>query len=179
LSISDGWVFGEVVRDLAESGYCVEWDCIPASAVGAPHQRDRLWLVGYAYDEGQSTLAQHDEARGVPRLVANPDDEGIGRGKQLQSCRESERDVAYAISPRQQRQGQPIIARHTAQALQGETTDAVYGGIGEFWATEPDVGRVAHGVSNRMDRLRALGNAVVPQIPELLGRAILAAEGVS
>jgi len=45
-----------------------------------------------------------------------------------------------------------------------------------WWSAEPDVGRVAHGVPARMDRLRALGNAVVPQIPELIGRAILAAE---
>ena len=47
-------------------------------------------------------------------------------------------------------------------------------GSGGWWATEPDVGRVAHGVPARVDRLRALGNAVVPQIPEILGRAILA-----
>jgi len=41
-----------------------------------------------------------------------------------------------------------------------------------WWATEPDVGRVAHGIPNRVDRLKQLGNAVVPQIPELIGRAI-------
>jgi DNA (cytosine-5)-methyltransferase 1 len=40
------------------------------------------------------------------------------------------------------------------------------------------VGRVAHGVSSRVDRLKGLGNAVVPQIPELIGRAILKAEGL-
>jgi hypothetical protein len=47
---------------------------------------------------------------------------------------------------------------------------------GEFsagWLVEPDVGRVAHGVPARVHRLRALGNAVVPQIPELLGRPVL------
>jgi DNA (cytosine-5)-methyltransferase 1 len=43
------------------------------------------------------------------------------------------------------------------------------------WLPEPDVGRVAHGVPSRVDRLRALGNAVVPQIPEILGRAIMRA----
>ena len=45
--------------------------------------------------------------------------------------------------------------------------------IGGVWATEPTVGRVAHGVSARMDRLRSLGNAVVPQVVEIIGRAIM------
>ena len=40
------------------------------------------------------------------------------------------------------------------------------------WPTEPDVGRVAHGIPNRVDRIKGLGNAVVPQIPELIGRVI-------
>ena len=47
----------------------------------------------------------------------------------------------------------------------------------DWWVTEPDVGRVAHGVPSRVDRLRCLGNAVVPQIVEIIGRAIIDAEG--
>jgi hypothetical protein len=43
------------------------------------------------------------------------------------------------------------------------------------WGTEPDVGRVANGISSRVDRLKGLGNAVVPQIPEIIGRAIMKA----
>lgn len=46
----------------------------------------------------------------------------------------------------------------------------------DFWKVEPNMGRVANGVSGRVDRLKQLGNAVVPQIPEMIGRAILAAE---
>ncbi|MEW7987104.1 MAG: DNA (cytosine-5-)-methyltransferase [Candidatus Thiodiazotropha endolucinida] len=46
-----------------------------------------------------------------------------------------------------------------------------------WWPAEPPVGRVAHGISRRVDRLKCLGNAVVPQIPEMIGRAIMAAEG--
>jgi hypothetical protein len=42
-----------------------------------------------------------------------------------------------------------------------------------WWATEPDVGRVAHGVPSRVDRLRGLGNAVVPQVAELIGRMVI------
>jgi len=47
---------------------------------------------------------------------------------------------------------------------------------GSAWLPEPNVGRVANGIPNRVDRLKALGNAVVPQIPEIIGRAIMAAE---
>lgn len=43
----------------------------------------------------------------------------------------------------------------------------------DWWLVEPDVGRVADGVPSRVDRLRGLGNAVVPQIVELIGRAIM------
>ena len=55
------------------------------------------------------------------------------------------------------------IARSLSQAQQ------------KTWVPEPDVGRVANGVPNRVDRLKGLGNAVVPQIPELIGQAILEA----
>jgi DNA (cytosine-5)-methyltransferase 1 len=48
------------------------------------------------------------------------------------------------------------------------------GARGRIWPTEPAVGRVANGVPNRVDRLKGLGNAVVPQIPEMIGYAILA-----
>lgn len=47
LAINDGSAFGEVVGDLAASGYDAEWDCIPAAALGAPHDRDRVWIVAY------------------------------------------------------------------------------------------------------------------------------------
>jgi len=43
----------------------------------------------------------------------------------------------------------------------------------QWWAIEPDVGRVAHGVPSRVDRLRGLGNAVVPQVAELIGRMVI------
>jgi len=43
---------------------------------------------------------------------------------------------------------------------------------GSWWAIEPDVGRVAHGIPKRVDRLRGLGNAIVPQVAEVIFRAI-------
>ena len=46
----------------------------------------------------------------------------------------------------------------------------------KYWAVEPELGRVANGIPDRAHRIKGLGNAVVPQIPELIGRAILEAE---
>jgi hypothetical protein len=63
----------------------------------------------------------------------------------------------------------------------GHRRGAVFAGrnsiiYGCRWPGEPELVRVADGAPNRVDRLRCLGNAVVPQIPELIGRAILEAE---
>lgn len=51
-----------VLGDLAAIGYDAEWDCIPASAIGAPHQRDRIWIVAYpnADGQGRGELAEHN-----------------------------------------------------------------------------------------------------------------------
>jgi DNA (cytosine-5)-methyltransferase 1 len=141
---------GDVLGDLAALGYDAEWHCIPASAVGAPHRRDRIWIVAYA-DCGRwqagCNLPRAGHGCAAPAsggdVIRDADGSGLAIG---QSIRRN--DV--------------------------EKFAATVGA--DWWAIEPDVGRVAHGVPARVDRLRALGNAVVPQIPEIIGRAILAAE---
>lgn len=110
--------FGRVVGDLAACGYDAEWDCIPAAAVGAPHIRDRVFIVAHPAGAG---------------LEVRFDQGGL-------------RQFAATVGARQ-------------------------------WAIEPNVGRVAHGVPSRVDRLRGLGNAVVPQVAEYVGRRIMAASG--
>ena len=54
--------------------------------------------------------------------------------------------------------------------------ESEYGRLRQIWEIEPSVGRVAYGVPNGVDRLKGLGNAVVPQIPELIGKAIMGIE---
>lgn len=131
-----------VLQDLCTIGYRAEWHCIPASAVGAPHQRDRIWIIanGYSNSNRQSTVAQHVKA---PRVPGNVADTNCPR---LEGQREKPRRVVAELSDL------------------GDT---------RWWEVEPNVGRVAHGVPRRMDRLKQLGNAVVPQIPEMIGKAIL------
>jgi len=145
-----------VLRSLDEIGYDAEWHCIPAAAVGAPHRRDRIWIVAYPNIDNQRAWDGPEQSEGGAarqctanssylgkiRLVADTDDIGLQRY-------EWQRETGTKGFPE----------RQIAQC--------------SWWATEPDVGRVAHGVPKRVDRLKALGNAVVPQIPELLGYAIL------
>src|SRR5262245_27648851 len=137
-----------VLGDLAALGFDAEWHCIPASAVGAPHRRDRVWIVAHAAGErGQSGFCQN-------RPFVN--------GHQLAY---SGADVADAGEPRlSPSECAPILGAGRAIAECG------------WWRTEPDVGRVANGVPARVDRLRALGNAIVPQIAEIIGRAIMMRE---
>ena len=81
--------------------------------------------------------------------------------------------LADSASTRQQRSRKSFKPLRSTSGEQGKAVDAFSGCFGDKWAAEPDVGRVAHGIPNRVDRLKALGNAVVPQIPFLIGKAII------
>lgn len=118
----DRWM-GDILGALASLGYDAEWHCIPASAVGAPHQRDRVWIIA-----NTASVGQPQSGRRIHRVCATPD---------------AYREANYLV-------------------------DAFQGGALPF------VCRGHDGPTGSVDELTALGNAVVPQIPELIGRAILA-----
>jgi DNA (cytosine-5)-methyltransferase 1 len=145
-----------VLGDLAQIGYDAEWHCIPASAVGAPHRRDRIWIMAYPQ-------FQREWGRGIQRPDENC--ETVGK-RQTEEFVGSSKIVAHAsISGLQ---GDEWIGTTRTQRISARHITERRG-----WEPEPDVGRVANGVPGRMDRLKQLGNAVVPQIPEIIGRAIM------
>lgn len=156
---------GEVLRDLAESGYDAEWDCLPAYAFGAEHERDRVFVVAYP-----------DRARQL---------QPQGR-KQNQWRRTSDRDketVANTV-----RKG--LSLRSTDST---DSTDARIFGKGLGFAIGTEMAGLerrgasrwrgdVHGIPGRMDRIKALGNAVVPQIAEWIAhriKAVIEAEEVN
>lgn len=142
---------GEVLGDLASLGYDAEWHCIPASHIGAPHRRDRIWIIAYrnTNDEGQSVGSFNDEAS---KMQSNAAD---AYGTRLQGSEETRDDEKnWTQTGNQFLTGCRRVSR-------------------SVWEIEPKVGRVANGIPARMDRLKSLGNAVVPQIPELLGKAVM------
>jgi DNA (cytosine-5)-methyltransferase 1 len=146
-SIDSGRVFGEVVADLAEMGYSVGWSCYGAVDVGAPHRRNRVFIVAHTKElpgDGVGDSGTDQANDGINRLHSQ--DRGSG-GIMADTKR-------GAIRP------------GLCKGIQGEEWWGRLGdgGVqGKCWAVEPSVGRVAHGVPSRVDRLKCLGNAVVPQ----------------
>ncbi|MGB3222504.1 MAG: DNA (cytosine-5-)-methyltransferase [Desulforhopalus sp.] len=121
-----GW-FGTVLCDLAQIGFSAQWHCIPASAVGACHNRERVWIV--AYPNG-SSLENMDISQSI---LSYP----------KESCR---RQFARAIDA--------AIPADAYVKMRGDFND----------------------VSGEMERIKQYGNTVVPQIPEIIGRAIMQLE---
>jgi DNA (cytosine-5)-methyltransferase 1 len=141
----------DVLGDLASLGYDAEWHCIPASYIGAPHRRDRIWIIAHRNSDNQSKsiISFDDEASRVQSNASNSDSERLQRGEEA-----GDNGKNWAQSRNQLITGCRGVSRSA-------------------WEIEPNVGRVANGVPARMDRLKSLGNAVVPQIPEILGKAII------
>ena len=142
---------GQVLGDLASLGYDAEWNCIPASAIGAPHIRDRVWIVAYPAEDGWEHV----------------------------SCNFAHKPTArwnHAAHQREDIGGQLAIARLGPRLSNWPAliAEAFASRCGQL-EREPKVVRVADGLPDELGGVAALGNAVVPQIPELIGNAILAA----
>jgi DNA (cytosine-5)-methyltransferase 1 len=128
-----------VVGELCRLRYDCRWGILSAQDVGANHRRERWWLLAHARHGNESEWAR-SAGRDVRERKAERSESGRDGPR---------RDVADSNGPRgaEPRRTWPRGAEP---------------GNGGWWATEPDVGRVAHGVPFRVDRLRGLGNAVVP-----------------
>ena len=303
-NIQDGVVFETVCTDLEGEGYEVRTFNIPAAGVGAPHRRERLWIVAHRKESmvnpDDVRLEQHNETEEEPSWwrtsttfeptsdVVNPNNDGSpattqprsfektsnddqegqnktsksegtsGRERNenmedsrrtLQSRTElrekNEDEVEEGYANQHQRSGSPSESnvanansnrstergerqtiekesyngrdiergskingrqrcvretgqsegddvantessnRHDNEAVTrdgGSSTQEIFGdgsslsGESSWWHTEPDVGRVAHGIPGRVYRLKGLGNSIVPKIAEEIGRAIIKAE---
>lgn len=181
------WVIGEnvaghitmgidkVLADLESEDYTARPFIIPACAVDAQHRRDRVWVIAHTNSDSQSDGPINEQ-----RMVANT---------QCGSRRDSESLVGRQNDEAKRSQNSDPLARS------GEDVDYTYGtqckrnsssvgirseysdlGSSSRWKPEPSVGRVAHGVPNRTHRLKQLGNAVVPQVVQVIGESIMLIE---
>ena len=146
-----------VIGDLAEIGYDTEWQIVGADDVGAPHRSKRIWIVAYANCESESNGSQHEQWMETEDVAYSNSKREIGnKSEYREGCGFESRseDVAHSKNTRR-------IKQCTTESIREEqfTTEC-----SSWWSAEPDVGRVAHGVRRRVDRLRGLGNAIVPQV---------------
>lgn len=263
---------GRVLGDLAEIGYDAEWEVVSAADVGAPHLRERIWILAYpcgtiagrgteqfkggepvdgqptqllsepcggsgeakawdhyrdvahaghkgilerGWDSGtgaedrfdgrakgdvlSSEPAPQGSSYGEDATVADgeqheggspahewataaelPADANGDNGRERRARRlagdcadgQGERSEALADAGRAGREELDAAAVAVAVAEGFDTWGAAEGRLPGWWAVEPSVGRVANGIPKRVDRLRGLGNAVVPQIPEMYAQRI-------
>jgi len=155
---------GEVLGDLAASGYDAVWDIFPAGGpggVGAPHRRERVFILAHASSKGDVA-----DTEGKRRQRGQTGFSGINSqyGERL-SGRDCAGDVPHPGSEGLQGCG----TEHELREFEEEEQI----GRGSRWAVEPSVGRVAYGVPARVDRLRCIGNAVVPQVARQIGELII------
>lgn len=233
-----------VLGDLATLGYDAIWDCLPAQAIGAPHRRDRLFVVAWRIPDAERDRLRDLSKRGRGSALA-PDGGNafaVNLGSYLADCyggrREGERvegeecrperemvghvdasgDVAHRCSGSQlgdsecaRRQG--LSERELHDERQAEPSSGCQGvadaerdrpqgveqagtaprtvtrpftwppppGDLQSWGrvsveSQPKICRVAHGIPDRVARLRALGNAIVPQCAEVIGRIVMEME---
>lgn len=189
------------VADLEATGYEVQPLVLPACGVNAPHQRYRVFIVAHAksdngtrgnitkdfangsgWESRKELDTNYDDARfmahadsrrrpqcetgerGLPEFDANGNGIGITNAPLPNGLRWQTKHDDNGHNANGQTRWQPIAA------------DSALGDIGDFWRSEPGVRRVADGIPNVLDRLRCLGNAVVPQLAEVIGKAIMEVE---
>ena len=137
----------QVLLDLEAEGYATRPFIVPACGVDAPHKRDRIWIIAKNMGDTSRSRQQGDNGR--------------WSGQELENGCEDVADTDDS-GREEQRWPQPAQAKHQAPQCRSG------------WLTEPPVGRVANGIPRRVDRLKGLGNAIVPQIAMRIAMTIKA-----
>jgi DNA (cytosine-5)-methyltransferase 1 len=188
--------FTRTKTDLESEGYTVQPFIIPACAVGAPYRRDRVWIIAYNDRFGLEKTRSEQQTKGNERNIAVTNI--TGKRCNTGSDYRYERPVLHnqhRYAKEDQRSGN-IGKRGTCSAttddgrkrIQGSKSQSLCREQAFSWCKdvrrledyfnrpdipEPLICRDSNGFSSRVDRLRALGNSVVPQIPEIIGQAII------
>ncbi|WP_353161863.1 DNA cytosine methyltransferase [Acinetobacter guillouiae] len=163
-----------VISDLAKMGYDAQWARLSASNFGAPHQRDRLWIV--AHTQG---IRLNKKGLSIGKKSQKPllrvDCENVGNTKSTgwEQARSSEcgskkrafwtsEELSHTSSIGLSRPGESWFSSDPAENPKGQANRTFYECVGHIWGIKSGLGRVANGVAYRVDRLKTIGNGQVP-----------------
>jgi DNA (cytosine-5)-methyltransferase 1 len=162
LSHQNGETFQETLFQIAKAGYDAEWAVIPASDVGACHRRERIWIVAHAQDvfsnggiskqRGQLGGGTFSKPRDCDWTDAANTSGTAGPDILLEMLECRRQDAANATSPRLERRWP---CESTTNRLSPDWRS---------YLSQPVLCRGDDGLSNRVDRLKQLGNSIVPQV---------------
>ena len=173
----------QVLSDLEALDYTARPFVIPACAVDAPHRRDRVWIVAHTANDRPGRRQQQQEGSQGARDVAHANSSGLQkRGAFGRSDGAATKGIIEGRSDIGSHQKDDASNAQCGVGSLGGAPRRIRGqwqpvsGNGD-WAgeTKPCLDRKDDGISGRLDRLRALGNAVVPQVVETIGHAIMTA----
>ena len=167
---------------LSEIGYDAEWEIVSAAALGAPHLRERLFLV--AYPNGERCEKLNFSASGTTaRQCAGGSDasnvaysSGMGRQARCEEARRKAGDGSVGSSesaPMADAKSKRCRKAREDRPDQQEEWAPGGGEAGTYWTTQPRVCPLASRIPRRVDRIRAYGNAIVPQVAEYVGRLVM------
>jgi len=180
ISINKGNAFGSILNDLAQVGYDAQWCCMSAGEFGAPHRRERLFLLATSRGFGSSQAGS-----GIFGGISTLHREGVHGKRGPCGYRESRRGgrlLSSGVGEESSHSGgEGLPASEQSQGKKpGEVSVEEWRSIAEcsWWSGEPGVRRMDDGASFRVDRVRAIGNAVLPIQAALAFRVLAHRAGI-
>lgn len=172
-----------VLSDLAKMGFSARWGVVGARHAGAPHRRDRIWLLAYSDHMRPGWGQQFKECSKTARNVADADGAGCeaqrvgaewtGKSGQASVCGNAiDLSDAGGIRLSSETKIGTMEGPRSWVAGHGNRTELGDADPGNWWSAEPDLGRVADGVAARVDRLRCIGNGQVPAVVPIAWEAL-------
>jgi DNA (cytosine-5)-methyltransferase 1 len=187
------------ITDLESEEYEVQPFNIPACGIDAKHRRERIWIVAnsrgggfceqniFGQQQGGTeavstgeNMANSEKPRSLPTAECGTDNREQprmdinkkGQWSEIRSNTTGRGEQIVTDTEEKRLQGVGTRGKQVAQTHEGSELSMCGSSNGAIWHVEPDVGRVAHGIPNRVDRLKALGNAIVPQVVVPIMQAI-------
>lgn len=172
VSWSGGLVFDEVQADLEASGYEVFAAILPAASVNAPHRRDRIWFVAYTNQSNAGRNNRSGEIQGTAEAI-----KGAEQGQNGERLRARLGNVSETTANAKRLQGRNGYKPSMQRRWSENSKQIGVGSIGfcqwQQFPTQSPVCGGNDGVPNRVDRIAALGNAIVPQVAYQIFKAII------